>query len=264
VTDYTQRFPLTSIHPDARIGEGVIIEPFTVIHADVEIGANTWIGSNVAIHDGARIGTDCKIFPGAVISSIPQDLKFKGEKTYTYIGNHTTLREYVTVNRGTAYLNYTQVGNHCTLLAYSHVAHDCVVGDHVIMSNAVNMAGHVVVEDYAIIGGLSGIHQFVRIGRHTMIAAGTVIRKDVPPFTKAGRMPLSYEGVNSIGMRRRGFTPEMIQQVQEIYRIIFLSGNNNTQALDVLEARIGATPERDEIIQFIRNSSRGIMKGYIG
>jgi len=257
-------FPLTHIHHNAKIGKNVVIEPFTVIHDDVEIGDDTWIGSNVSIHEGARIGKRCRIFPGAVISSIPQDLKFKGEKTYTYIGDDTMLREYVTVNRGTAYNNFTKVGNHCTILAYSHIAHDCIVGDNVILSNAVNMAGHVIVDDFAVVGGLTGIHQFVHIGKHTMTAAGTIIRKDIPPFTKAGRSPMSYEGINSIGLRRRGFSPESILEIQEIYRVIFLSGNNNTQALKKVETLFPVSVERDEIIAFIRNSSRGIMKGYIG
>jgi UDP-N-acetylglucosamine acyltransferase len=257
-------YPMVHIHPDAKIGQNVIIEPFTVIHGDVEIGDDTWIGSNVAIHDGARIGKRCKIFPGAVISSIPQDLKFKGEKTYAYIGDDTMLREYVTVNRGTSYNHLTRVGSRCTILAYSHIAHDCIVGDNVILSNAVNMAGHVVVEDFAVIGGLTGIHQFVRIGKHSMTAAGTIIRKDIPPFVKAGRSPLSYEGINSVGLRRRGFSESAIRDIQEIYRIIFLSGNNNSQALAKVEATFPASAERDDILDFIRNSSRGIMKGYIG
>lgn len=259
----TDSYPLTHIHPDARIGKNVIIEPFTVIHGDVEIGDDTWIGSNVAIHDGARIGKRCKIFPGAVISGIPQDLKFKGEVTHTYIGDDTMLREYVTVNRGTSYNNFTKVGDRCTILAYSHIAHDCIVGNNVILSNAVNMAGHVVVDDYAVIGGLSGIHQFVHIGKHSMTAAGTIIRKDVPPFTKAGRSPLSYEGINSVGLRRRGFSEEVIREIQEIYRVIFLSGNNNSQALKKVEATFSASAERDDILGFIRGSARGIMKGYI-
>lgn len=260
----TTNYPLTQIHPEAKIGRNVVIEPFTVIHANVEIGDDTWIGSNVAIHDGARIGKRCRIFPGAVISSIPQDLKFKGEETHTFIGDDTTIREYVTVNRGTAYNHFTKVGSRCTILAYSHIAHDCIVGDNVILSNAVNMAGHVVVEDFAVIGGLTGIHQFVRVGKHTMTAAGTIIRKDIPPFVKAGRSPLSYEGINSVGLRRRGFSNEMIREIQEIYRVIFLSGNNNSQALNKVEAEFPASAERDDILTFIRNSGRGIMKGYIG
>lgn len=259
-----ESFPLCHIHPNAKIGKNVVIEPFSVIHEDVEIGDDTWIGSNVAIHDGARIGNRCRIFPGAVISSIPQDLKFKGEKTYAYIGDDTMIREYVTVNRGTAYNHFTKVGSNCTILAYSHVAHDCIVGNHVILSNAVNMAGHVIVDDYAVIGGLSGIHQFVHIGKHTMTAAGTIIRKDIPPFVKAGRSPLSYEGINSVGLRRRGFSDKTIREIQEIYRIIFLSGNNNTQALTKVATLFPASEERDEILDFIRNSGRGIMKGYIG
>jgi len=256
--------PLTHIHPDAKIGEGVTIEAFTSIAGDVEIGNNCWIGSNVTIHDGARIGSGCRIYPGAVLSSHPQDLKFMGEYTTVEIGNNTTIREFVTVNRGTADRRKTVVGNNCLLLAYAHVAHDCFLGDNVILSNAVNMAGHVQVDDYSIIGGMTAIHQFVRIGKNVMISGGSLIRKDVPPYTKAGREPLSYEGINSVGLRRRGFSEDEIRQIQEIYRVIYLSGNNNSQALSKIETEFPATVIRDEIIDFIRNSSRGIMKGYFG
>ena len=212
--------------------------------------------------EGARIGKNCKIFPGAVISAVPQDLKFDGEETLVKIGDNTVIREFVTINRGTKANNETVVGNNCLLMAYVHIAHDCIVGNNVILSNAATLAGHITIDDYAIIGGLSAIHQFVNIGAHVMISGGSLVRKDVPPFTKAAREPLSYVGINSIGLRRRGFTPEKIREIQDIYRYIYLKGNNVTQALEFIEANLPATSERDEIISFISRSTRGIMKGY--
>ncbi len=254
--------PLAYVNPQAKIADNVVIEPFVTIHKNVEIGEGTWIGSNVTIMEGARIGKNCKIFPGAVISAIPQDLKFNGEDTLTIIGDNTTIRECVTINRGTGANNKTTVGEGCLLMAYVHVAHDCIIGNHCILANAVQVAGHVTVGDYAIVGGTSAVHQFVNIGQHAMISGGSLVRKDVPPYTKAAREPLSYEGVNSIGLRRRGFTSEKINEIQEIYRILYLRGYNNSKALALIEAEMPATKERDEIISFIRDSDRGVMKGY--
>lgn len=254
--------PLAYVHPQAKIANNVVIEPFVTIHKNVEVGEGTWIGSNVTIMEGARIGKNCRIFPGAVISAIPQDLKFDGEETTVEIGDHTTIREFVTVNRGTKANMKTVVGSHCLLMAYVHIAHDCVIGNHCILANAVNLAGHIQVGDYAIIGGLSAVHQFVNIGAHVMISGGSLIRKDVPPFTKAARDPLSFAGVNSIGLRRRGFSSEKINEIQDIYRIIYLKAMNVSQAVTYIEAELPASPERDEIISFISGSSRGIMKGY--
>jgi UDP-N-acetylglucosamine acyltransferase len=253
--------PLTSIHPSAILGSNVSIDPFSVIHEDVEIGDGTWIGSNVTIFPGARIGKNVRIFPGAVISAIPQDLKFGGEVTTAEIGDHTTIRECATINRGTSDRMKTVIGQHCLIMAYVHVAHDCVVGDHCIIANSVQMAGHVNLGDFAIIGGSSAVHQFANIGRHVMISGGSLVRKDVPPFTKSGREPLTYAGINSIGLKRRGFTDERIAEIQEVYRYVYLKGLNNQDALTQIEANIQASPERDEIITFIRNSERGIMKG---
>jgi UDP-N-acetylglucosamine acyltransferase len=254
--------PLAYVHPQAKIANNVVIEPFVTIHKNVEVGEGTWIGSNVTIMEGARIGKNCRIFPGAVISAIPQDLKFDGEDTIVEIGDHTTIREFVTVNRGTRANLKTVVGSHCLLMAYVHIAHDCVIGDHCILANAVNLAGHIHVGEYAIIGGLSAVHQFVNIGAHVMISGGSLIRKDVPPYTKAARDPLSFVGVNSIGLRRRGFTGEKINEIQDIYRIVYLKNLNVSQAVTYIETEMPATPERDEIISFITSSSRGIMKGY--
>ncbi|MFA6949913.1 MAG: acyl-ACP--UDP-N-acetylglucosamine O-acyltransferase [Lentimicrobiaceae bacterium] len=254
--------PLAYVHPQAKIAKNTVIEPFVNIEKNVEIGEGTWIGSNVTIMEGARIGKNCKIFPGAVIAAIPQDLKFNNEETIVRIGDNTVIREFVTINRGTKANWETVVGNNCLVMAYVHIAHDCIVGNNVILANAATLAGHITVDDWAIIGGLSAVHQFVNIGSHVMISGGSLVRKDVPPFTKAAREPLSYVGVNSIGLRRRGFTSEKINEIQDIYRYIYLKGYNVSQALEYIEANLPATSERDEIITFISKSSRGIMKGY--
>lgn len=256
--------PLAYVNPGARIAKNVVIEPFTTIHNNVEIGEGTWIGSNVTIMEGARIGKNCTIFPGAVIGAVPQDLKFTGEDSLAVIGDNTTIRECVTINRGTKASGKTVVGSNCLIMAYAHIAHDCQVGDNVVIANACALAGHVIVGDYAVLGGLTAIHQFITIGNHVMISGGSLVRKDVPPYTKAAKEPLSYIGINSIGLRRRGFDTEKIREIQNIYRILYQKNYNNTQALSIIEAELEATPERDEVIQFIRNSSRGIMKGYTG
>lgn len=229
---------------------------------NVEIGEGTWIGSNVTIMEGVRIGKNCKIFPGAVIGAIPQDLKFKGEETLAIIGDNTTLREYVTVNRGTAAKGKTVVGDNCLLMAYCHVAHDCVVGNNVIMSNSTQLAGEVVVDDFAILSGAVLVHQFSHIGSHVMIQGGSRVTKDVPPFVTAGRDPLSFAGVNSIGLRRRGYNNEQIRDIQDVYRYLYQSGMNTSHAVERITAELPATKERDEILLFIKNSPRGIIKGY--
>lgn len=254
--------PLAYVHPQAKIARNVVIEPFVTIHKNVEIGEGTWIGSNVTIMEGARIGKNVKIFPGAVISAVPQDLKFNGEDTFALIGDNTTIREFVTINRGTSQGHKTEVGSNCLLMAYVHIAHDCIVGNNCILANAVNLAGHIAIDDFAIIGGLSAVHQFVNIGAHVMISGGSLVRKDVPPFTKAARDPLSFVGINSIGLRRRGYSHETINEVQDIYRAIFNKNMNVSQAVAFIEAEMPATTERDEILSFIAKSTRGIMKGY--
>jgi UDP-N-acetylglucosamine acyltransferase len=254
--------PLAYVHPQAKVAPNVVIEPFVTIDKNVIIDEGTWIGSNVTIMEGARIGKNCRIFPGAVISAIPQDLKFAGEETIVKIGNNVTIREFVTVNRGTKASFETVIGDNVLLMAYVHIAHDCVIGNQVILGNATNLAGHIVIDDWAIIGGMVAVHQFSHIGIHTMISGGSLVRKDVPPFTKAAREPISYVGVNSIGLRRRGFTTERINHIQDIYRTIYLRGYNVSRAVEIIEAEFPATPERDEILSFISNSSRGIMKGF--
>ena len=254
--------PLAYIHPQAKVARNVVVEPFTTINNNVEIGSGTWIGSNVTIMEGARIGKNCRIFPGAVISAIPQDLKFEGEDSLTVIGDNTTIRECVTINRGTNASGKTKIGDNCLIMATAHIAHDCILGDNSIVVNGVALAGHVIVGKHAIIGGLAAVHQFIHIGDHAMISGGSLVRKDVPPYTKAAKEPLSYVGINSIGLRRRGFSSEKIREIQNIYRILYQKNYNNSQALEIIEAEMEATPERDEITLFIRNSQRGIMKGY--
>ncbi len=254
--------PLAYVHPGAKIAKNVVIEPFATIHNNVVIGEGTWIGSNVTIMEGARIGKNCNIFPGAVISAIPQDLKFQDEETTAHIGDNTTIREYVTVNRGTVDRGKTVIGKNCLIMAYCHIAHDCFVGDNCIFSNNSTLAGHINVGDYVILAGMTAVHQFCTIGNHAFVTGGSLVRKDVPPYVKAAREPLSYVGINSIGLRRRGFSPEKIREIQNIYRILYQKNYNNTQASRIIEAEMEATPERDEILQFIKNSKRGIMKGY--
>lgn len=255
--------PLAYIHPDAKIGKNVTIDPFTNIQGDVVIGDNTWIGSNVTVFDGARIGKNCKIFPGAVIAAIPQDLKYQGEKTTAEIGDNTMIREFVTLNKGTAAAGRTVIGRNCLLMAYVHIAHDCILGDNIILANGVTLAGHIEIEDYAIIEGLAAIQQFVHIGAHSFIGGGSRVRKNVPPFVKAAREPLSYAGINSVGLRRRGYEPEVITEIQDIYRIIFQSGLSASKALIAVEEEVSASVHRDAILSFVRSSTKGIMKGYV-
>ncbi len=255
--------PLAQIHPEAIIGHDVEIGPFVFIDKNVEIGAGTKIGSNVSILQGTRIGKNCNVFPGAVLGAIPQDLKFKGEDSLAIIGDNTTIREFVTVNRGTVARGKTVVGNNCLLMAYSHVAHDCVIGNHVIIANASQLAGEVEIDDFAILGGGTLVHQFSKIGAHAMIQGGTKLSKDVPPFVVAAREPNAFMGINAIGIRRRGFTNEQIASIQDIYRLIFQSKLNTTNAVAKVLETIPASPERDLIVNFIKSSDRGIIKGFV-
>ncbi|MCB9285364.1 MAG: acyl-ACP--UDP-N-acetylglucosamine O-acyltransferase [Lewinellaceae bacterium] len=251
---------LRNIHPDAKIGENVVIEPFATIGKDVVIGDNTWVGPNACIMDGARIGSNCRIFPGAVVGAIPQDLKFEGEESTLEIGNNVTIREYCTLNRGTKANHRTRIGDHSLLMAYVHIAHDCVVGDNCILANNVGLAGHIEVGDWAVLGGFVAVHQFVQIGDHVMVGGGSLVRKDVPPFIKAAREPLSYAGVNSIGLKRRGFTSDQINRIQDIYRVLFVKGKNTQQALEVIDT-MESSPEREVITEFVRSSTRGLLRG---
>jgi UDP-N-acetylglucosamine acyltransferase len=252
--------PLAFIHPEAKIAKNVVIEPFAYIDRNVEIGEGTWIGPNSTILYGARIGKNCRIFPGAVISAIPQDLKFVGEETSVEIGDNTTIRECATVNRGTKARGKTSIGNNCLLMAYVHIAHDCEIGNNIIIGNASQIAGEVEIEDHAILSGNVLVHQFSRIGGHVMVSGGTKVRKDVPPFVTAAHEPLCYVGINSIGLRRRQFSSNRIGEIQEAYRILY-SGKNFTNALLEIEEKVPQSAERDTIIDFVRKSKRGIMKG---
>jgi UDP-N-acetylglucosamine acyltransferase len=251
---------LAFIHPDARIGKDVIIEPFAYIAGNVIIGDGTWVGPNSTIMDGARIGQKCKIFPTAVISGIPQDLKFRGEESTAEIGDNTTVREGATVNRGTAAVGRTIVGNGCLLMAYCHIGHDCKIGNNSIIGNATAMAGEVNVDEWAILSGGTLIHQFTHIGAHVILGGGSKVRIDVPPFIKADRDPLSYMGINSVGLTRRGFPKERIDEIHNIYRVIYQNGMNVSQALDIVEKEFKSSPDRDYIIEFIRKSERGIIR----
>ena len=254
---------LNSIHPDAKIGNEVEIGPFTTVYGDVEIGDNSWIGPNVTIMDGARIGKNCRIFPGAVISGIPQDLKFQGEITTAEIGDNTTIREYVTVNRGTKSKGKTVVGDNCLVQSYVHIAHDCSIGNNCILSGYVGLGGEVIIEDWAILGGGSLVHQFVRIGCHVMVQGGCKVIKDVPPYILAGRDPVAYAGLNLVGLRRRSFTSDKIQELQEIYRTLYQKGLNNSDALRNIEASFPQSVERDHVMEFVHGSERGIIKGLL-
>jgi UDP-N-acetylglucosamine acyltransferase len=255
--------PYSYIDTNATIATNVKIDPFAVIHGDVKIGEGTWVGSNVTIMEGTRIGKNCRIFPGAVLGAVPQDLKFNGEKTTVIIGDNTTIREFVTINRGTVDRWKTIIGNNCLIMAYSHIAHDCIIGNNCVLSNSSQVAGHVTLGDWAWIAGVCAVHQFVNIGQHSYIAGGSLVSKDVPPYIKAVRNPLSYGGVNSVGLKRRGFELARINHIIDIYRIIFNKGMNVSQALEYIEEEFPATDERDEIVAFIRESGRGIIKKYL-
>jgi UDP-N-acetylglucosamine acyltransferase len=251
---------LAFIHPEAKIGKDVIIEPFAYIAANVTIDEGTWVGPNSTIMDGARIGKKCRIFPSAVVSGIPQDLKFRGEESTVEIGDNTTIRECATVNRGTAAVGKTIVGNNCLLMAYSHIGHDCFIGNNVIVGNSTALAGEVDIDDWAILSAGTMVHQFAHIGAHVMIGGGAKVRIDVPPFIKADRDPLSFLGLNSVGLTRRGFEKERIDEIHEIYRAIYQRGMNFSQALEFVEKEFKSSLDRDYILEFIRKSERGIIR----
>ncbi len=255
--------PLAVIHPDAKIGNNCTISPFVVIEKDVVIGNDCMIHPHVVIMDGARIGNNCTISPGAVIANIPQDLKYKGEQTTAEIGDNTSIRECVTINRGTASRGRTVIGSNCLIMAYSHVAHDCILKDNIIIGNATQIAGEVEIDDYAIISGGSLVHQFVRISRHVMVQGGSRIGKDIPPYTLIGRDPIVYCGINIVGLRRRGFTNAQVFLIQDIYRTLYTRGLNNSEALKCIETEYEPSEERDLILDFIKSSSRGIVRGSI-
>lgn len=254
--------PLAYIHPDAKIAENVTIDPFSTIYGDVVIEEGTWIGPHVTIMDGARIGKNCKIFPGAVISAVPQDLKYRNEKTEAIVGDNCVIRECVTINKGTTHSMMTKVGNNCLIMAYAHLGHDVMVGNNCIIANSCNLGGHVIVNDWAIIGGAVNIQQFTRVGEHSYISGGISINKDIPPYVKAARMPACYMGINSVGLKRRGFSQETINHIFDIYRILFVRNTNISKGQAMIEADITPSPERDLILEFINKSSIGLMKGF--
>lgn len=252
--------PLAYIHPEAKIGKNVEIAPFVFIDKNVIIDDNNKIMSNVNILYGTRIGKGNAIFPGAVIGAIPQDLKFKGEETTAEIGDNNIIRENVTVNRGTAAKGRTIVGNNNLLMEGVHVAHDALIGNECIIGNSTKMAGEVIIDDYSIISASVLMHQFCHVGGYGMIQGGCRFSKDIPPYIIAGRDPITYSGINIVGLRRRGFSNETIENIHNAYRIIYQSGLNTTDALEEIEAKIPKSKEIDYIVNFIRDSERGIIK----
>ncbi len=252
---------LAYIHPKAKLGTNVTVEPFAVIYENTEIGDNCWIGPNAVIYPDTFIGEGCKIFNGASVGAVNQDLKYKGEKTTTVIGKNTTIREFVTVNKGTTDRMTTKVGDNCLLMTYVHIAHDCIVGNNCILANNVGLAGHITIQDHVIMEGFVAAQQFVTIGAHTFVAGASLVRKDIPPYIRVAREPLQFIGVNTIGLARRGFAKETITQIEDIYRTIFVRGHTVSKALDIVEAEIPDTTIRKEIVSFIRNSKDGIVKG---
>lgn len=253
--------PLANVSPKAQLGKNVVVSPFATIEDKVVIGDNTWIGPNAVIMNYTRIGNNCKIFPGAVIGAEPQDLKFKGEESTVEIGNNTVIREFVTIHRGTLDKMTTKVGDNCLIMAYVHIAHDCIVGNNVIIANSVGLSGHIVIQDYAIIEGMSAAQQFITIGKHAFIAGASLIRKSVPPYVRCAREPLQYIGVNAVGLTRRGFTPEQIKHIEDIYRIIYVRGHNLQTALEIVEKDIPDSTFKTEILEFIRSQKDGVIRG---
>ena len=254
--------PIRNIHPEAKIGKNVKIGAFVTVEKDVVIGDNTEIFPNAVIMNGTRLGENCKVFPGAIVGSIPQDLKYKGERTFLEIGNNVTIREYCTINIGTTANWKTVIEDNCLIMAYCHIAHDCIIHERCVLANNVTLAGHIEVGPRTTLGGLTAVHQFVRIGDNVMVGGGSLVRKDIPPYIKAAREPLSYAGVNSIGLRRKGFSGDQINNIQNIYRLLYQKGHNTSQALEVIQATLTETPERENILDFIKDASRGIIRGY--
>ena len=255
--------PLASVHPKAQLNNGVVIGPFAHIHKDVIIGEGTKIHSNVVLYPGTRIGKKCEVFPGAVVGVIPQDLKFSGEYTTVEIGNHTVIRECVTIHRGTNDKLATKIGSNCLVMTYVHIAHDCTIGDHVILASYTGLSGHVQIDDYAILEGKVAAQQFTHIGKHTFIGGASLIRKNIPPYVKAAREPLTFAGVNSIGLRRRGFSDETVRQIEDLYRILYIQNSNISKGINAIKAQIPESDIRNEILEFVDASDKGIIRGMI-
>jgi UDP-N-acetylglucosamine acyltransferase len=254
---------LANISSDAKLGDGVVVDSFSTIGDNVVIGDGTRIHPNVTIYSGTTIGKNCEIFPGAVIGVKPQDLKFEGEETTVEIGDNTVIRECVTIHRGTKDKWKTTVGNNCLLMTYVHVAHDCQIGDNVILASYVGLSGHVEVDDFAILEGKVGTQQFVRIGAHSFIGGGSLVRKDIPPFVKAAREPLGFAGVNSVGLRRRGFADETVKEIEDIYRLIYVQNNNISKGIEAVKESIADSEIRKQILEFIAQADKGIIRGMI-
>ena len=254
---------LASVSSKAELGKNVQIDPFAVIHPNVIIGDNTKIHSNVAIYPNTIIGDNCEIFPGATIGVVPQDLKFDGENTTVEIGNNTIIRECVTIHRGTKDKWKTTVGDNCLLMTYVHVAHDCQIGNNVILASYVGLSGHVTIDDFAILEGKVAAQQFAHIGAHTFIGGASLIRKDIPPFIKAAREPLTFAGVNSVGLRRRGFSDENVREIEDIYRILYVQNSNISKAIEQVKSLIAKSETRDLILNFIEKSDKGVIRGMI-
>jgi UDP-N-acetylglucosamine acyltransferase len=255
--------PLASVSSNSQIGEDVKIDAFSTIFEDVIIGKNSHIHPNVTIYPGTRIGENCEIFPGAVIGVIPQDLKFDGEYTTVEIGNNTKIRECVTIHRGTKDKWKTAIGDNCLLMTYVHVAHDCQIGNNVILASYTGLSGHVEIDDWAILEGKVAAQQFVKIGKHAFIGGASLVRKDVPPYIKAAREPLTFAGVNSVGLRRRGFSDELVRQIEDIYRILYVQNSNISKGINAVRETIEACENRDEILSFIESSDKGVIRGMI-
>jgi UDP-N-acetylglucosamine acyltransferase len=253
--------PQAFVHENSSLADGVIVEPFAYIGEGVTIGRGTWVGPSASILSSTTIGEDCKIYPGAVIGADPQDLKFENEKTIVEIGNRTIIRECVTIHKATVDRYKTIVGDDCLIMAYVHLAHDVHIGNRVVIANSVNVAGHVTIDDWVIIEGMVGIQQFVHVGEHAFVAGGSLVRKNIPPYIKAAREPLSYIGVNSIGLRRRGFDQDKIQRIDDIYRTLYVQNANMSIALKVADAEFPACDVKDFVLGFIKKSDKGIIRG---
>ena len=255
--------PLATVHPNAKLGDNIEIGPYAFVDEFVEIGDGCKILPHATVFKYVRMGNNCSVFPAAVIGAIPQDLKYEGEVTYVEIGDNVNIRECATINRGTkaSGKGVTRIGSNTLLMSYTHVAHDCTVGEHCILVSYVGIAGETDVDDWAILGGGTMAHQFSKIGKHAMVGGGSKINKDIPPFVLCGRDPISYVGINIVGLRRRGFTSDQIRNIKDMYDIIYSSGNNVSDACAKVEAGFPQSEERDTILEFIRNSKRGIVRG---
>ena len=257
---------MSNIHPTAivsskaKIADDIIVGPFAIIHDDVEIAEGCEIGPNAVVYDYARIGKRVKIFQGASVSNLPQDLKFDKEKTLLKIDDDTTIREFATLHRGTHATGETRIGKNCLIMAYAHLAHDCHVGDNCIIANGVQVAGHVEIEDYVIIGGLAAIHQFGKIGKHAMVGGGSMANMDVPPFIMTSGYPARFMGLNVVGLRRRGFTNADIDAIKEAYRIYYNSGMNPPEAKEKIKEKFSEQQHVKSILDFIERSTRGLVR----